>query len=69
MIFLQTGSIIGGDHNPILSQLSIQGATGDSQLFCGLVFISPGLLQDLQDKVFPGYLLPLSSQIVSPTVP
>ena len=49
-------SIILGLHDPILSQLSIQGAPRDSRFLRDLVFISPDLLRDLQDRVFLGIL-------------
>ena len=54
MIFVLTRSIMGGHHNPMLLQLSIQGARKDPKSLCSLVFVPPGLLYHLQDKVLLG---------------
>jgi len=40
----------------VLSHLSVQGASGNAQCLCSLVFVALGLLEHLEDKVSLGVL-------------
>ena len=50
------GSAFSRYHNRVFSQLTIQGASGNAQCLCSLVFVALGLLEHLEDKVSLGVL-------------